>query len=360
MSPNTPGAIRGRGAVSNPEGRFESTRREDFDDGWLIEEPPAAAPDTVVRAEPARSIITRNDSPDIPFERSINPYRGCEHGCVYCFARPSHAYLNLSPGIDFETRLFYKQDAARLLENELRKPGYRCLPINLGSNTDPYQPIERRLGVTRSLLEVLERFRHPVTIVTKSALVERDLDILARMAAAGLASVAISITTLRDELKRTLEPRAPAPAARLRAVRHLREAGVPVFVLAAPIIPCVNDDEIERILEAAAEAGATGAGYVFLRLPHELKDIFRAWLDVHLPQRAEHVMSLIQQSRGGKAYDAAWGQRMRGQGVFADLIAQRFALACRRLALNRVRDWRLDTAQFRVPPQAGDQMTLPI
>lgn len=358
MNPLPPAAIKGRGAVSNPEGRFESTRRESFDDGWLMEEMPSIAPQTVVRAEPARSIITANDSPDIPFAQSINPYRGCEHGCVYCFARPSHAYLNLSPGIDFETKLFYKQDAASLLEQALRKPSYRCTPINLGSNTDPYQPIERKLGVTRSLLEVLERFGHPVTVVTKSALIERDIDILGRMGRAGLASVAISITTLRDELKRTLEPRAPAPAARLRAVRRLREVGVPVFVLAAPIIPCVNDGEMEQILEAASSAGATGAGYVFLRLPHELKAVFRAWLDAHVPLRAEHVMSVVRQSRGGREYEATWGQRMRGQGVFADLIARRFDLACRRLRLDRVGSWRLDATRFKVPARAGDQMPL--
>jgi DNA repair photolyase len=351
-------AVKGRGAVTNPEGRFESLSREPVDDGWDLLEETAAAPLTEVRAEHARSIITRNDSPDIPFDQSINPYKGCEHGCIYCFARPSHAYLNLSPGLDFETKLFYKDNAAELLEQELRKPGYQCKPINLGSNTDPYQPIERKLLVTRSLLEVMARFRHPVTVVTKSALVERDIDLLAGMARSGLASVAISITTLRDDLKRSLEPRAPAPAVRLRAVRKLREAGVPVFVLFAPVIPFVNDAEMEQVLQTAAEAGALGAGYVFLRLPHELKEIFRAWLEAHVPQRAEHVMSLVRQSRGGKDYDAEWGQRMRGQGQFADLIAQRFRLACRRFSLNLRANWQLDTAQFRVPPQAGDQMGL--
>lgn len=353
------GTIKGRGAVTNPEGRFESLRRETFDDGWLVEPEAASAPQTTLTAEPARSIISRNDSPDIPFDQSINPYRGCEHGCIYCFARPSHAYLNLSPGLDFETRLFYKADAARLLDAELRKASYRCSPINLGSNTDPYQPVERKMRLTRSLLEVLERFRHPVTVVTKSPLVERDLDILSRMGQAGLASVAISITTLRDELKRTLEPRAASSSVRLRTVSRLREAGVPVFVLAAPVIPCVNDEELERILKAAADAGALGAGYVFLRLPHELKEIFRAWLEVHVPGRAGHVMSLIRQSRGGREYDAQWGRRMRGQGPLADLIAQRFQLACRRLNLKRIGAWRLDDRQFRVPPAAGDQMALP-
>ncbi|MGH8457123.1 MAG: PA0069 family radical SAM protein [Stenotrophobium sp.] len=358
MTPVSQVPVKGRGAVSNPEGRFESLRRESVDDGWdLLEEAPAA-PATVVRPEHARSIITRNDSPDIPFDQSINPYRGCEHGCIYCFARPSHAYLNLSPGLDFETKLFYKDNAAELLERELRKPGYQCKPINLGSNTDPYQPIERKLRVTRSLLEVLARFRHPVTVVTKSALIERDIDLLAGMARSGLASVAISITTLRDDLKRSLEPRAPAPAVRLQAARRLHEAGVPVFVLFAPVIPFVNDAEMERVLEAAAEAGARGAGYVFLRLPHELKEVFRAWLDAHFPQRAAHVMNLVQQARGGKDYDAQWGQRMRGQGPVADLIAQRFQLACRRLGLNQRANWQLDTRQFSVPARAGDQLGL--
>jgi DNA repair photolyase len=351
-------AVKGRGAVTNPEGRFESLVRERVDDGWDLLEEATSAPATEVRAEHARTIITRNDSPDIPFDQSINPYKGCEHGCIYCFARPSHAYLNLSPGLDFETKLFYKDNAAELLEQELRKPGYQCKPINLGSNTDPYQPIERKLRVTRSLLEVLARFHHPVTVVTKSATVERDIDLLAGMASSGLASVAISITSLRDDLKRSLEPRAPAPAARLRAMRTLRDAGVPVFVLFAPVIPFVNDAEMEQVLETAAEAGALGAGYVFLRLPHELKDIFRAWLEAHVPQRAEHVMSLVRQSRGGKDYDAEWGQRMRGQGQFADLIAQRFRLACRRFGLNLRANWQLDTTQFRVPPRAGDQMGL--
>ncbi|MGH8461413.1 MAG: PA0069 family radical SAM protein [Stenotrophobium sp.] len=348
---------RTRDAVSNPEGRFESLRRERVDDGWSGgDEPPPL--DTTVTAEQARSIITRNDSPDIPFEQSINPYRGCEHGCIYCFARPTHAYLNLSPGLDFETRLFYKADAAALLERELRRPGYRCSLINIGSSTDPYQPIERRLRVTRSILEVLRAFRHPLTIVTKSTLVERDLDILAEMAQVRLASVAISVTQMSDGLKRTLEPRAASSEARLRTIRRLSEAGVPVFVLFAPVIPCVNDADMERVLEAAAGAGAQGAGYVFLRLPHEVAPLFREWLQTHMPLRAAHVMSLVQQARGGRDYDAQWGSRMRGQGEFADLIAQRFRLACRRLGLDRGRTWQLDTSRFSVPARAGDQMNL--
>ncbi len=350
--------IKGRGAVSNSEGRFESLRVESVHDGWdLLEEFPSA-PQTTVSRENAKTIISRNDSPDIPYDQSINPYRGCEHGCIYCFARPTHSYLNLSPGLDFETKLFYKDNAAELLERELRKPGYVCSSINLGSATDPYQPIEKKLMVSRSILEVLARFQHPATVLTKSALVVRDIDLLAEMAQKQLVSVAISITTLRDDLKRTLEPRAASVAARFRAVRQLRDAGVPVFVLFSPVIPFVNDSELEQVIEQAAEAGAQGANYVFLRLPHELKEIFREWLQAHVPQRAEHVMSLVQQSRGGRDYDSAFGQRMRGQGVFADLIKQRFLLACRRHKLQNRAVWRLDTTKFSVPARSGDQMGL--
>ena len=354
--PNQP--IKGRGAVSNSEGRFESLRVESAHDGWdLLEELPSA-PQTTVSRETAKSIISRNDSPDIPYDQSINPYRGCEHGCVYCFARPTHSYLNLSPGLDFETKLFYKDNAAALLEKELSKPGYQCSSINLGSATDPYQPIEKKLMVTRSLLEVLARFQHPATVLTKGTLVERDIDLLAGMAQKQLVSVAISITSLRDDLKRTLEPRAASVAARFRTVRRLSDAGIPVFVLFAPVIPFVNDSELEEVIKQAAEAGAKGANYVFLRLPHELKEIFREWLQAHVPQKAEHVMSLVQQSRGGKDYDSEWGQRMRGQGVLADLIKQRFLLACRRHQLQNRAVWRLDTTQFKVPPRSGDQMGL--
>ncbi|PTU32509.1 radical SAM protein [Stenotrophobium rhamnosiphilum] len=350
--------MKGRGAVSNSEGRFESLRVENVHDGWdLLEELPSA-PQTTVSRETAKSIISRNESPDIPYDQSINPYRGCEHGCIYCFARPTHSYLNLSPGLDFETKLFYKHNAAELLEKELSKPGYVCSSINLGSATDPYQPIEKKLMVTRSLLEVLARFQHPATVLTKSAMVERDIDLLAEMAQKQLVSVAISITSLRDDLKRTLEPRAASVAARFKAVRRLRDAGIPVFVLFAPVIPFVNDSELEEVIKQAAEAGAQGANYVFLRLPHELKEIFREWLQAHVPQKAEHVMSLVQQSRGGKDYDSEWGQRMRGQGVFADLIKQRFLLTCRRHQLQNRAVWRLDTTQFKVPPRSGDQMGL--
>ena len=350
---------KGRGAVSNPEGRFESLRREAFDDGWSSPEEQLPPLETTVTADPARTIISRNDSPDIPFSQSINPYKGCEHGCIYCYARPTHSYLNLSPGLDFETKLFYKVNAAQLLDQELRKPGYVCESITIGANTDPYQPVERRLQVTRGILEVAQRFRQPVTIITKgAALVERDLDLLAEMAAAKLAAVGVSITSLDDDIKRTLEPRAASPARRLRLVRRLREAGVPVMVLVAPVIPFVTDAELERILEAAHEAGAQAAGYVLLRLPWEIKDLFREWLEAHFPLKAAHVMSLIRQMRGGKEYDSAYGSRMRGQGEFADLLEQRFRLATRRLGLNRWGALALDTSQFKVPAAAGPQLGL--
>lgn len=350
-----PTTFKGRGALSSPEGRFESRRLEAFDDGWT---PPAgddaeSGPPTTVTPEPARSIISRNQSPDIPFAQSINPYRGCEHGCIYCYARPSHAYLNLSPGLDFETKLFYKAQAAELLDQELRKPGYRCAPITLGANTDPYQPVERKLRVTRSLLEVMQRFGQPVSIITKSALITRDLDILAGMAREGLVSVMVSVTTLDDDLKRRLEPRTPGGMTRLKTVRALAAAGVPVGVLVAPIIPIVNDSELERILEHAAEAGARGAGYVLIRLPYEVKDMFREWLQTHMPLRAAHVMSVIRQSRGGKDYDSRFGVRMRGQGEFAELIAQRFQLACKRTGLIQGHRLALSAGRFRIPPAAG-------
>jgi DNA repair photolyase len=353
------GFRKGRGAGSNPEGRFESRRLEAIDDGWpqeLADELPPL--ETTVTAEHAKHVITRNNSPDIPFEQSINAYRGCEHGCVYCYARPSHSYMNLSPGLDFETKLFYKADAARLLEAELAKPGYVCKPINLGANTDPYQPIERKLKVTRSLLEVLRQFRHPLTIVTKSALVERDIDILADMARDALVSVFVSITTLDAHLKRTLEPRAPAPAARLGAVRKLNEAGISVGVLVAPVIPAVNDHEIEAILEASAVAGVSSAGFVMLRLPYEVKVLFREWLVNHLPERAEHVMSLVRAMRDGKDNDSRFGSRMRGEGAYAELIARRFEVASRRLGLHRGRALQLSTQHFRPPGTGGGQLDL--
>ncbi|MCK9192765.1 MAG: PA0069 family radical SAM protein [Nevskia sp.] len=359
MPPSPPETLprKGRGAGSNGAGRFEATTRVAVDDGWGSLEAEPVKLETIVRAVVAKSIISRNNSPDIPFEQSINPYYGCEHGCIYCYARPSHGYLNLSPGLDFETRLFYKPNAAELLDAELRRPGYRVSPIALGANTDPYQPIEREHRVTRGILEVLARFRHPVSIVTKGVLIERDLDLLAAMARDNLVHVGITLTTLDPALKRTLEPRAAAPAARLRVMRQLADVGVPVRVMFSPVIPFVNDAELERALEAGAEAGAHAASYILLRLPHEVKDLFREWLDAHLPLKAEHVMSLINQSRGGKDYDAAWGTRMRGSGNFADLIAQRFRLARRRLRLDQARSgYNLDL--FRVPPKAGDQLGL--
>ncbi len=348
---DAPVRIKGRGAASNPEGRFESTARTVEDDGWYREEAPAPRPDTVVTEERARSIISRNDSPDIHFEQSINPYRGCEHGCIYCYARPSHSYLNLSAGIDFETKLFAKTNAADLLRKELAKPGYVPSPINLGANTDPYQPIERRYRITRSILEVLGEHRHPCTIVTKNALIERDMDLLVPMARANLVHAFVSVTSLDNRLASTLEPRASAPHRRLQAVATLNEAGVPCGVMVAPIIPMVTDRYLEHILERAAAAGAKGAGYTVLRLPYELKDLFREWLALNVPERAEHVMSLIRQMRGGRDNDARFGTRMRGEGEFAELIRQRFALACRRFGITRGRDIVLDTSRF-TPPRA--------
>jgi len=341
----------GRGAASNPSGRFERQQRAVLDG----DEPGAPLPKlaTEIRVDASRSIISRNDSPDVPFSQSINPYRGCEHGCIYCYARSTHAWLGLSPGLDFETKLFYKADAAALLEAELARPGYRCEPISLGANTDPYQPIERELGVTRSILEVLQRARHPVGIVTKGTLIERDLDLLAPMARAGLVHAFVSITTLDVELKRDLEPRAAAPVARLATLRRLSEAGIPAGVLFAPVIPALNDHELEQVLAAAAEAGARAAGWVLLRLPHEVEALFREWLELHHPLRARHVMSLVQQSRGGHSNDPRFHARMRGTGGYADAIAARFRLAVRRYRLDQELP-PYDVTRFRRPgPQLG-------
>jgi len=351
--------LKGRGALSNPTGRFERHQREAVDDGWYQQEVPDFIP-TSIDPDRARSVIARNDSPDIPFEQSINPYRGCSHGCGYCYARPSHSYVGLSQGLDFETRLFYKKDAGKVLEEELAKPGYVCKPITLGANTDPYQPIERRMRVTREILEVLTRCRHPVTIITKSALVLRDLDLLTDLAGDGLAGVGISVTTLDVELKRAMEPQAASPHARLEAMRRLNEAGVPTGVLVAPVIPALTDHEMEAILDAAAAAGARWAGYVLLRLPHEVKDLFREWLAAHYPDRAEHVMSLVRQMRGGKDYDPAFGQRMRGTGPLAELLRGRFHVACRRLGLVTGRQQPPDTSLFTAPrrPNASPQLEL--
>ncbi len=321
---------RGRGAASNASGRFEIVQREEFDDGWERDE--AIAPlRTEVTLERPRHIITRNESPDISFDRSINPYRGCEHGCVYCFARPSHAYMGLSAGLDFESKLFVKEGAAALLEKELAAPKYRPRVIALGANTDAYQPIERQYRVTRSVLEVLARARHPVGIVTKSNLILRDLDLLAPMAAQGLVKVFVSVTTLDRDIARKMEPRAPTPARRLEAIERLAAAGVPVGVMAAPIIPTVNNSEIEKILTRAHAAGAREAGYVTLRLPLELREIFREWLAVNFPDKLKHALSLVQSMHAGKDYDSQWGRRMAGSGPYAWMIGRRFEIAAQRL-----------------------------
>ncbi|MCT8164373.1 PA0069 family radical SAM protein [Pseudomonas putida] len=348
-----PTSIRGRGTASNPHNRFAPNRSVVEDDGWYQEVPQTQG--TEVRVEMAKTIIARNTSPDLPFDRSINPYRGCEHGCIYCYARPSHAYWDMSPGLDFETKLIAKTNAAEVLAEQLSKPGYVCAPINLGANTDPYQPIERDQRLTRQLLEVLLRFRHPVTIVTKGSLVLRDLDLLAEMAGQRLVRVMISLTTLDDELKRVLEPRAASPKARLRAIRVLHEAGVPVGVLCSPMIPMINDSELEHLLQAAKEAGAQSAAYMMLRLPLEVAPLFEQWLQDHYPQRTAHVLSLIRQSRGGALYDSRFGARMRGEGVFAELLAQRFARAMKRLAFAGREAQALDCSAF-CPP--GGQMAL--
>jgi DNA repair photolyase len=351
------GPVKGRGAPSNLEGRYESWTRETADDGWTGEVEARPSIRTEVTRETAKSIITRNDSPDIPFEQSINPYRGCEHGCVYCYARPSHAYLGLSPGLDFETRIFAKHNAAELLRKELAAPGYRCHPITLGANTDPYQPIERELRITRSIIEVLAECEHPFTIVTKNALVERDIDLIAPAAAKNLAQTYVSVTNLDAELARKLEPRASAPYRRIEAIRTLAASGIPTGVLVAPVIPFVTDRHMEEILERAREAGAADAGYILLRLPHEVAPLFKDWLATHYPLKAEHVMSLVRQMRGGKDYDSTFGVRQRGTGNFAQLIERRFELACGRLGFNTERYRGLDTARFR-PPRTGPQLDL--
>lgn len=348
----------GRGAVSNPEGRFERTRSEAVDDGWGNLDEPLPPLETSVRPDPARSIISRNKSPDIPFDQSINPYRGCEHGCIYCYARPSHGYLNLSPGLDFETKLFYKQDAAKLLEQELAAPSYRCSSITIGANTDPYQPIEREYRVTRSIIEVLAKHRHPFSIITKGSLIERDIDLLAPLARDNLVLALISVTTLDDALKRTLEPRTASPAARLRAIRSLSAAGIPVGVMVAPVVPVLTDSELEAILAAAADAGARSAGYVLLRLPYEVKDLFREWLEQHAPLSAKHVMSRMQAMHGGRDYESEWGVRQRGKGEYARLLNMRFEAACRRFGLNARERFRHNTSLFQPPLIGSQQMSL--
>lgn len=341
---------KGRGATGNPQGRFERDERvADEDTYW---ETPEHPPETQVMLRQAKSIIARNDSPDIPFTQSINPYQGCEHGCIYCYARPSHSYLGLSPGLDFETRLFAKENGAALLRQELSRPGYRCDVIVIGGNTDPYQPIERELRITRGILEVCAEFNQPIGIITKSALIERDLDLLAPMAAKGLARAFVSVTTLDAALARKLEPRAAAPYRRIRALRALVEAGVPTGVMVAPVIPFLNDKDLEAILGVARDAGVTRAGYVLLRLPHEVKDIFQAWLAEHYPLRAEHIMARVRDMRGGKEYDSVWRERQTGTGAYAELLRQRFDKTCRRLGINVREMASLDTTLFKVPGRA--------
>jgi len=347
---------RGRGAQSNVTGRYEPQAREGFEDGWQCPDdlPPF---ETTVAIDTARKVITRNDSPDISFDRSINPYRGCEHGCIYCFARPTHAYMGLSPGLDFESKLFMKPDAPALLERELAARNYTPRTIAIGTNTDPYQPIERRHEIMRRILGVLDRAGHPVGIVTKSALIVRDIDILSRMAKRNLVKVALSVTTLDPQLARIMEPRAATPARRLEALRALSAAGIPTSVMVAPVIPAINDAEIERVLEAAAAAGVQGAGYVLLRLPLEVRDLFREWLKDNFPDRHEHVFSLVRQMRGGKDYDAKWGERMTGSGPYAWMIGRRFETACARLGLNERRA-SLTIEHFKPPRGPGEQLDL--
>ena len=383
-------SLAGRGALSDASGRYEKRSRVLLDDGWnrsarqtarpfgppsTKDTVPAATADdgcddgwraedgappplrTEVIQDASRTIIARNKSPDISFDQSINPYRGCEHGCIYCFARPSHAWLGLSPGADFESRLFAKPNAAALLAKELSAPGYVPRVIAMGTNTDPYQPLERRMRITRSILEVLRDFRHPVAIVTKSPLILRDLDILSEMAAKGLGKAALSVTTLDRKLARAMEPRAGTPSRRLQAIRGLTEAGVPAGVMFAPAIPALNDHEMEAVLGAAKEAGARSAGYVLLRLPLEIKDLFREWLEANVPGRARHVMALVRQMRGGKDYDSAWNTRMRGTGPYAEMMARRFHMTAKRLELNQLQP-PLNIHSFRRPPLSGDQLRL--
>ena len=352
--------LKGRGALSNPPVRFESTVVEKTDDGWYQEDEEGitSLPQTVL-PDRAKSVITTNNSPDVGFDQSINPYRGCSHGCVYCFARPTHAYLGLSPGLDFETKLFYKDNAVQLLRAELSARNYVCKTIALGINTDGWQPLEKEMEVTRSVLAVLAETRHPISIVTKSALIVRDLDLLQDMARDRLVSVMFSITTLDNNIKRTLEPRTAGPQARLKALEQLAAAGVPVGVMVAPVIPSLTDHEMEHILEAAKNAGATRAGYTLLRLPHEVKDLFREWLAEHYPDRAQHVMSIINQSRGGKDYQAQFGTRMVGTGVFAELLKKRFQVAKRKLGLDAPDErFELRTDLFRPPAVNQAQMSL--
>ncbi len=360
MSAESPDPVasraRGRGAVSNRAGRFERHGREAVDDGWDMPEdlPPLR---TEVRVERPRSVITRNASPDVPFDRSINPYRGCEHGCIYCFARPSHAYLGWSPGLDFETKLVARPEAPEVLARELSRKGYVPATIAIGTNTDPYQPIEKDYRIMRRILEVLRDHRHPVAVVTKGTLIERDADILGEMGRLGLARVGISVTTLDAGVSRRMEPRVPLPARRIETIRRLTEAGCPVRVMASPMIPALTDHELEAILAAGREAGAVAASWIMLRLPREVADLFREWLERHFPDRAARVMGRVRELHGGRDYDPEWGKRMTGEGAFADLMRHRFAVAVRRLGLDTELP-PLRTDLFRVPPKAGDQLEL--
>ncbi|MFC5344500.1 PA0069 family radical SAM protein [Brevundimonas staleyi] len=356
MSP-APQPKKGRGARTNASGRFEPVAHEDFDDGWTADDETPPPLRTTLTPEHARKIITTNTSPDIGFDRSINPYKGCEHGCIYCYARPSHAYMGLSPGLDFESRLFFKPEGPRLLEQELAARKYVCKRIHIGGNTDPYQPVEKTQRITRGLLEVLQRFNQPFSIITKSNLITRDVDILGPMGRDRLASAFVSITTLDRDLARTMEPRAATPARRLDAVKKLADAGVPVGIGFAPVIPGLNDHELEAVLEAGAKAGATTAMYVTLRLPLEIKDLFREWLADARPDRAARVMSLVRQTRGGKDYDPDWSQRMKGTGPVADLISARFKAAAKRYGLEAPRH-ELDVTKFKVPADARAQLEL--
>jgi DNA repair photolyase len=350
------GPTKGRGSGSGIDGRYLAWRREAVDDGWQQPEEEHRIRTTVTVEHP-RTIISRNDSPDIPFDQSINPYRGCEHGCAYCYARPTHAYMDLSPGIDFESKLFAKPSAPELLKKELAKPGYRCMPMALGTNTDPYQPVEREYRITRGIIEVLAEHDHPLTIVTKSWLVERDIDLLAPMARKDLVQVFLSVTTLESSLSRRLEPRTSAPLRRIESLKRLSDAGIPTGVMFAPVIPFINDRELEAVLEQAAAAGAQTAGYVIVRLPLEIKDLFRQWLQTHEPLKAERVMNAIRDLRGGRDYDPKFFARQRGQGPFAALIRKRFESTCRKLGLNKDR-LTLRTDLFRPPREEGPQLGL--
>jgi DNA repair photolyase len=352
---NMPRTPKGRGATFSPANRYESLTREAMDDGWGLHDEAAPLLKTTLTRDASRSVITYNDSPDVGFDRSINPYRGCEHGCVYCFARPTHAWLGLSPGLDFESRLFYKPDAAELLKQELSRPGYVCAPVAVGINTDAYQPVERKLALTRAILEVLVAAGHPFTVVTKSALIERDIDLIAAAARRRQAAVAVSITTLDRTLARRMEPRAAAPQRRLTVIQRLAEAGIPVSVLVAPVIPVLTDHQLETILQQARRAGARHAGYVLLRLPHEVKDLFEAWLAQHQPLKTNHVLNKIKDTRGGKLYNAQFGTRMRGTGDYADMIKKRFDLSVKRLGFTA---WAsLDSDHF-TPPRTDPQLSL--